>query len=638
MFGLDKRTSIMITVIVFGSFVTILNQTFVSPALPTMMRDFSCDAATVQWLTTGFLLVNAVMIPVTAYIMEKFPPRNIFVFAMLVFATGSAVCGWGPSFVILLCGRLIQAIGAGIMMPMTMATMLVTFPYEKRGTAMGIVGTVFACAPAIGPCIAGFLVTYTGWHVMFWGMAVVCVIFGILGVFFVENAKPAHAKEAHLDVISVLLSTFGLGLLLYGLSIIGSTGLTIFDGCLMIVGLVLIVFFCHRQLHLDHPMLEIRVLKSREFTFASIIGMVAQAGVTICGILMPIYIQTILGYPALVSGLVILPGALLSAVVNVWAGRFYDTHGPRLVILSGLALFLVANLCFSLMPIDGSAWMVAIFFLFRQFGIALHNMTATTWGMAKLDDSLAPHATSVQNTLRTVAASLGTAVVVSITSIVQSATISTHTETEATLMGVNVGFFTLSIVILIVLIFSFFLIKKEKPGQASEESDLIDELSARENREILERVMKKDVYCLHKDMVIEDALKMLVEHHISGAPVVDEEQRPIGFFSDGDFLKRLARTTSNIDDPLALMCLASYEHAHVDDKLQYLMKLKVKDLCVNNCICASITTNMAEICRILSQYHLKKLPICDSGKIVGVVNRSDVIKSSVERYVEGVED
>ena len=635
-FGLTRKTLVMVAIIVLGSFTTILNQTFISPALPTIMREFSVDAATVQWLTTGFLLVNAVMIPVTAYIQEKFPTKSIFAFAMFIFALGSAFCGWAPSFELLLCGRLIQAIGAGIMMPMTMSIMLITFPLEHRGTAMGIVGTVFACAPAIGPSLSGFLVAYIGWHIMFWGLGILCVVLGILGIIFIESKKPEGAKEVHLDVLSVVLSTFGLGFLLYGLSIMGSSGITLFEAMLMLAGVILVILFCIRQTKLDHPMLEIRVLKSRNFTIATFIGMVAQAGVTISGILMPIYIQTVLGYDSFVSGLVILPGALLSAAVNVWAGRFYDKHGPRMIILTGIAMFLVANICFGLMPIDGTPWLVAGIFIIRQFGIALHNMTATTWGMATLDDSLAPHATSVQSTLRTVAASLGTAIVISITSIVQNTAGATHTSEEATLLGVNVGYFSLSAAILVIFIVSFIFIKSQKPAQAKEEATIVDELTAAENKAIINKLMKKDVYCLKPTERVEDALSLLVEKGISGAPVADEENRPIGFFSDGDFLKRLATTTSNIDDPLALMCLASIEHTQIDDKLHYLMQLQVKDLCVNNCICASTSSTVGEICRILSNYHLKKIPVCESGKIVGVINRSDITKHSILRYLEGV--
>ena len=626
----------MVAIIVFGSFTTILNQTFISPALPTIMREFGVDATTVQWLTTGFLLVNAVMIPITAYMQEKFSTRALFVFSMGIFSFGSAFCAWGPTFEILLAGRLVQAIGAGIMMPMSMSVMLTTFPIEHRGTAMGIVGTVFACAPAIGPSLSGFLVAYIGWHIMFWGMAALCVVFAILGIFYVDGKKPKTANKVFLDVPSVVLSTLGLGFLLYGLSIFGSTGLTVIDAALMVLGILFVIIFCKRQTKLEHPMLEIRVLKSRNFRLATIIGMVAQAGVTISGILMPIYIQTVLGYDSFVSGLTILPGALLSAAVNVWAGRWYDKRGARGIILCGLALFLVANFCFGLMPIDGTPWLVAGIFVVRQFGIALHNMTATTWGMASLDDSLAPHATSVQSTLRTVAASLGTAVIVSITAIVESATSSYQSPTQSTLTGINVGYFTLSALILLVLIASFILIKKQRPSQSLEAQSFVSKLSAEENAQLISEIMKENVYCLDKNQTVESALSMFVEKRISGAPVVDKDKSPIGFFSDGDFLKRLSKTTSRTDDPLALMCLASIEHTQVDEKMKYLMQLKVADLCVNNCICAEKTDSMDRICRILSDYHLKKIPITDSGKIIGVINRSDITKHSIDRYLKGV--
>ena len=625
----------MIAIIVFGSFTTILNQTFISPALPTIMREFSVDATTVQWLTTGFLLVNAVMIPITAYMQERFSTRALFIFSMGVFSLGSAFCAWGPTFHILLAGRLIQAIGAGIMMPMSMSVMLITFPIEHRGTAMGIVGTVFACAPAIGPSLSGFLVAYVGWHVMFWAMTALCLALAALAIFYVDGKKPESAGKVHLDVPSVILSTLGLGFLLYGLSVMGGAGLTVIDGCLMVAGLGAVIVFCVRQTKLDHPMLEIRVLKSRNFRLATFIGMIAQAGVTISGILMPIYIQTVLGYDSFVSGLTILPGALLSAAVNIWAGRWYDRRGPRGIILCGLALFFVANLCFGMMPIDGTPWLVAGIFVVRQFGIALHNMTATTWGMASLDDSLAPHATSVQSTLRTVAASLGTAIIISVTAIVESASSATQSPTQATLSGINVGYFTLSAFILMVLIASFVLIKKEKPAQSIEAQSLCNKLSAEENAQLIGEIMKTNVYCLRKDQTVADALSIFVEKRISGAPVVDEKMVPIGFFSDGDFLKRLSKTTSKTDDPLALMCLASIEHTQIDDKLNYLMQLKVKDLCVKNCICAEINESMDHICRVLSDYHLKKIPITDSGKIVGVINRSDITKHSINRYLEG---
>ena len=623
----------MLIILVSASFVTVLNQTLVAPALPTIMREFSIDATTGQWLTTGFMLVNAIMIPITAFIQEKFSIRNIFGFAMTIFAVGSALCGWGPAFLVLLAGRMIQAVGAGIMMPMCMAVMLTSFPLERRGSAMGIVGTVFACAPAIGPFASGVMVAYVGWHYMFWIIAALSILVCAVGFFMMQKEIPEGAGRVHLDVLSVVFSTFGLAFLLYGLSVFGSAGLSILDGSLIIAGIVLVVLFCVRQKKLEHPMLEIRVLKNRNFSVATVVGMVAQASIVSTGILMPIYVQTVLGYNSIVSGLVIFPGSILSAFVSPWAGKWYDKHGPRGIILTGLALLFCANLCFGFLKIDGSPIVVGLIFVVRQFGISLSNMTSTTWGMSNLDDSLAPHASSVQNTLRTVAASLGTAIVVSVSALVEANLSATMGPSEAMVAGINVAFWVLSGFILLSFILALIFVKKTRPEADKESATIVDEITAAENMQIVNSIMKADVYCLKADVSVREAMSMLIDNHISGAPVVDENMKPVGFFSDGDFLKRLARTTERFDDPLALMCAATIERVHVNDKIEYLMQLKVSDLCTNECLCVNTKTSIADICRVISDHHLKKIPVTENGKIVGIINRSDITKYSVEKFL-----
>lgn len=632
------KTKAMLVILVTGAFLTVLNQTLVAPALPTIMREFQIDATTGQWLTTGFMLVNAIMIPITAFMQERFSIRSLFVFAMLIFATGSALCGWGPYFQVLLAGRMIQAIGAGVMMPMSMAVMLVSFPLERRGSAMGIIGTVFACAPAIGPCLSGFMVAYFGWHIMFWGVSSFSLIVCIIGFSMMEKKLPEGANKVHLDISSVLFSTFGLACLLYGLSVFGSSGLNIFDGIMIVAGIALVCIFCYRQNRLEHPMLQVSILKCRDFTIATTVGMIAQASVVVSGVLIPIYVQTILGYNSIVSGLTILPGSVISAFLSPIAGKWYDKHGPRKIIIVGLTMLLFANLLFGFLQLDGSPVFVTFIFIIRQIGIAMSNMTSTTWGMSALDDSLAPHASGVNNTLRTVAASLGTAIVVSVSAMVQSQVSSAQEPMQAMLTGINVAYLVLSAVILFALILAIIFIKDIRPNQQHEDVTIVDEISDAQNRAIINAVMKLDVFYLKGDDSIKYALHMLVEHQISGAPVVDDEMHPIGFFSDGDFLKRLATTTAKFDDPLALLCVSTVEHTQIDDKLNYLLTLKVSDLCVHECICASSNASIGKICRVLSDHHLKKIPITSSGKVIGIINRSDITKYSIRSIYKDVQN
>ncbi len=636
--GIEKKTKLMLILLVCAAFITVLNQTLIAPALPTIMREFSIDATSAQWLTTGFLLVNAIMIPITAFCQEKFSIRSLFSFAMATFAIGSALCAWGPSFLLLMAGRVLQALGAGIMMPMSMAVMLTAFPVSHRGEAMGIVGTVFACAPAIGPFASGLLVAYVGWHIMFWIIAAFSALIVAFGFVLIEKNVPEDAGRIHLDPPSVLLSSVGLACLLYGFSVFGSAGVGILDVSLVLIGIALIGLFCWRQGKLEHPMLEIKVLKSLNFRVATVVGMVAQASVLCSGILMPIYIQTVLGYNSIVSGLVVLPGAVLSAGVNLIAGKWYDRHGPRGIIISGVILMFIANACFGFLQIDGSPIFVAFLFIIRQFGISLSNMTATTWGMSSLDDTLAPHASSVQNTLRTVAASLGTAIVVSVSAIVENNFVATQGAQQAMLTGINVAYMVLSAFIFLCLILSIIYIKDKSPAIQKEEATIVDEITAEDNKRIINSIMKKEVYYLLPDDSVKFAMQYLIKNHISGAPVVDKDMKPIGFFSDGDFLKRLSRTTERFEDPLLLMCAATIERIHIDDKLNYLMTLKVKDLCVNDCITASTVSSIAVICRVISDHHLKKIPITENGKIVGIINRSDITDYAVTKFIEGVKN
>ena len=219
--GLTRKQIVMLAVLVFGTFVTVLNQTVVSPALPSIMSEMSVDAATAQWLTTGFTLVNAIMVPITAFLTDRFTTRRLFLTSMILFTCGTTLAAWGPSFPVLLGGRLVQAAGAGILMPLVMTVLMWTFPVDRRGTAMGVFGIVIAFAPAAGPTVAGIIIDQANWHVMFWIIAALCLVVIFFAGAVLERGGETN-KDVTLDVLSVILSTIGFGGLLYGLSAIGS--------------------------------------------------------------------------------------------------------------------------------------------------------------------------------------------------------------------------------------------------------------------------------------------------------------------------------------------------------------------------------------------------------------------------------
>lgn len=600
--GLTRKQWMMLTVIVVGTFVTILNQTLVTPALPAIMAEMSIDAATGQWLTTGFTLVNAIMIPITAYLQDRFSVRRLFLFSMSVFAVGSLLCGWGPDFGVLLAGRLVQAIGAGILMPMSMTVLLVMFPVDRRGSAMGVFGLIIAFAPAIGPTISGIMVDTVNWHVMFYVIAGLVAVVVVAAAFLIEQHSPKTKGDAALDPLSVVLSTLGFGGMLYGFSVFGSNGIDLVSGITILVGCACIVWFFFRQLHLETPMLRVRILFNRNFLIATIIGMLVQASLLVAPVLMPIYVQDLLGYSATVSGLVIMPGAIIMGIMNPIAGRIFDKHGARAMGIVGMLLLAATTLGFVFVGTNTSIAVITILFAVRMFSMALVNMPITTWGMNALDTKFMNHGTSINNTLRQVAGSLGTALV---------------------LIGA---------VLTIIFV-------KGKPGTieaTGAEGETVRERGvAGENKTLLERIMKRDVYVLRSDDTVQAAMQLFINEGISACPIVDHDDKPVGFISDGDILKNLARNSRSFMDPVALIAMTAQDKRGYDEKLEELMEKPVASIGTRNFLSVNVHESIDEVCRVLADNHLKKVPIMEDGKICGIINRSDITRYSMEAYLEG---
>ncbi len=640
--GLTRKQKMTLAVIVFGTFVTVLNQTLVTPALPAIMDEMSIDAATGQWLTTGFTLVNAIMIPITAYLQDRFSVKRLFLFSMGVFALGTLMCAWGPTFVVLLVGRLVQAMGAGILMPMAMTVLLIMFPIERRGSAMGIFGLVIAFAPAIGPTLSGVMVDVANWHIMFYVVTALSVLVIVLAAVLVENHTRESEASASLDPLSVVLSTLGFGGLLYGFSSFGSSGLNLVSGVVTMVGAVGVVWFFIRQTHLETPMLRVKILLNRNFLVATIICMLVQASLLVAPVLMPIYVQNLLGYPATVSGLVIMPGAIIMGIMNPIAGKIFDRHGARVMGIVGMVLLCLTTLCFGFVRLDTNIVFLTVVFAIRMFSMALVNMPITTWGMNALDTHLMNHGTSINNTLRMVAGSLGTALVVSVYTLVGAAAGPALGDMQASMYGFNVSFLVCTALVLVGLILTIVFVKGapgtieatgregSAPGVATHDGYL-----AASNKVLLTSIMKKDVYVLRSDDTVMAAMQMFIDKGISACPIVNNEGAPVGFISDGDILNTLAKRSGSYLDPVALIAASAEDKRGYDEKLEEVMRLPVSSIGARNLISVNVHADIDEVCRVLATHHLKKVPVMEDGLICGIINRSDITRYSMEMYLEG---
>ncbi len=457
--NLSRNQIATLAILMAGTFTAVLNQTAVAPALPSIMEEMSLDAATVQWLTTGFTLVNAVMIPVTAFLIDRFSVRQLFLTCMTIFALGSALAGWGSHFIVLLTGRLVQAAGAGVLMPLVMTVLLWTFPAEKRGSAMGLFGLVVAFGPAIGPTAAGIIIDSFSWNMTFYLITCLSTVLVVAAFFVLKKGDPTK-KSVTLDVLSVALSSLGFGSFLFGLSFLGSYGLhpSALGG--IAVGVLALAFFFRRQLKLEHPMLQVRVLSSQKFLIATLIGMIIQGALLSASVLLPIYLQSLEGHSATISGLVVLPGAILMAIMGPIAGRIFDRKGPRMLSLLGMGGITLSTLLLAFIGPETSVYYIGALFTVRLVALALVNMPIVAWGMNSLNDELINHGTSVNNTLCQVAGSFGTAIIVSAYTITANMNTSAMGEIQANYFGISISFAISAAFCLVGFILVVALVKK----------------------------------------------------------------------------------------------------------------------------------------------------------------------------------
>ncbi|MGK0605503.1 MDR family MFS transporter [Enterococcus gilvus] len=412
-YGKPYNRSLLVVVLLIGTFCTVLNQTLLTTAFPALMKAFDISASSVQWLTTGFLLVNGIMIPISAWLINKFSSKRLYLTAMTIFLIGTITCFVAPNFSTLLIGRLIQAAGVGISMPLLQNIMLSIFPPEKRGSAMGMAGIVIGLAPALGPTLSGWIIDHYTWRDLF-GMVIPIVIFVLVLALFLMKSV-IQLSNPSIDVLSAILSTVGFGSLLYGFSSVGNDGWGSAKVIsFLVVGVIVIGLFVWRQLRLEHPFLELRVFKSPVFTIAAILSGVVNMAMVGAEMVLPLYIQNIRGESAFHSGLMLLPGALVMGLMMPITGAIFDKHGAKRLAISGMLILTAATLPFAFLTAETPIAMIVILYAMRMFGISMVMMPVTTSGMNALPMNLISHGTAVNNTFRQVASSIGTAILISV--------------------------------------------------------------------------------------------------------------------------------------------------------------------------------------------------------------------------------
>ncbi|WP_270181331.1 DHA2 family efflux MFS transporter permease subunit [Alkalihalobacillus sp. CinArs1] len=466
----------VLAVLIVGAFIAFLNNTLLNIALPSIMADLQIGTATVQWLTTGFMLVNGILIPATAFLIEKFSVRRLFLVAMGLFSIGTIIAGMADVFPVLLGGRMLQASGSAIMMPLLMNVMLVSFPIEKRGAAMGVFGLILMAAPAIGPTLSGWIIEHYDWRMLFHFVTPIAISVLLLGFFLLKDKKEKVTLK--LDLLSLVLSSAGFGGILYGFSSAGSKGwesphVTV----TLAVGVISLVTFIVRQSKLERPMLNFTIFKYPMFALSSSITMVINMALFSGMLLLPIYVQTIRGISPFDAGLMMLPGALVMALMSPITGKLFDKYGGRILAMTGLTITVATTYLFSTLSFETTYTYLMILHAVRMFGMSMVMMPVSTNGLNQLPAKFYPHGTAMNNTLNQVSGAIGTALLVTVMSTRTESTASELAVSgvseqqimmKAMLEGINFAFFVATFIAGVALLLAFFI---RRPGRVEEQSD-----------------------------------------------------------------------------------------------------------------------------------------------------------------------
>ncbi|XXM71076.1 MDR family MFS transporter [Lysinibacillus sphaericus] len=406
--------AILITFMI-GAFFAILNETLLNIALTELMEVFGVNAPTVQWLATGFMLVMGVLMPISALLIQWFTTRQMFIGVMTIFLIGTTIAACALNFPMLLAGRMIQAVGTGLLIPVIMNALLLIYKPEVRGKIMGTFGLVIMFAPAIGPTLSGVIVDMLGWRWLF----ITVIPFSIFSILFAWKylQNVGEVTRPGVDVWSIILSSVGIAGIVYGFSSAGENGEGFTSSkiiLIILISIVCLVWFVLRQLKLDEPLLDVRVFKYKSYARGVILFIIVIMAMFASEIVMPMYLQGPLGYSAKAAGLLLLPGALLNGLMSPVMGSLFDKFGPRKLIIPGTIVLTGVIFFYSNINEATPIWLFIIVYVLLMLSISAIMMPAQTNALNELPKNLYPHGTAIANTLQPVSGALGVSIFVSI--------------------------------------------------------------------------------------------------------------------------------------------------------------------------------------------------------------------------------
>lgn len=444
---IDRKLIFSIIAAGIMSFSGVVVETAMNVTFPTLMEEFQVSTSTVQWITTGYLLILAIIIPASSWLKRRLRTRTLFLAANILFIAGTILCAFAPTFALLLLGRLIQGVGTGIALPLMFNIVLEQAPYDKMGVMMGIASLITAVAPAVGPSLGGMIVSLLGWRMIFivlLPLLVLSLCFGLTSIRQVTStAKLAFGIRDH------LLLVIGFAAMIFGINVASAYGWISLPVLLLLaVSVISLALFYRRSLCSKAPLIRVQVFRYAPFSLSVLAILLIQFICLGMGFLIPNYAQLVSGENAFISGCLLLPGCIIGAVLSPFSGRLLDRIGAKKPILTGNISVIVSAVCFALFLGKSGILMIAGFYIFFALGQGFSVGTTMTNGLSTLPQELSSDGNAVINTLQQLAGAIGTAVC---STIVASSQASAHTVAAGTTAGTIHAFFLLAALAVLML-------------------------------------------------------------------------------------------------------------------------------------------------------------------------------------------
>lgn len=631
------KPAAILFVAAFAAFLATFNETFLNVGFAPIMESLSVDVTTVQWLATAYMLGAAVMVPVSAFAYRSIPTRPLFCATTSLLVIGSVIGGLAQSFAALLIGRIIQALGTGMLIPIGMNITLEVAPREKLGTYMGIMGAMTTLGPSSSVILAGLILAVADWSMLLWTFAALSTLCLLAGAIILRNV--AKLTNPRLDAASVALISIALVGILYGVSTIFS-GSVVVAPIAIVVGVCALVLFVRRQGKLTEPLINLKPLKIAPFTAGVVANMLSLIAIFAMNIIVPTFMQSVLGTPALVASLTLFPAILCSCAVSPLAGRIYDKYGPGFLLPAGFACIAVFSTLTGALIATASPVILALVYIPVICGSALVIGPVQSFALSRLTYEENPHGVTVMSTGFQIAGCIGSSVFTGVYAIVSTGASSQGMPfDEAAAQGMLVVGMLVGVVGVAGFVLSLWIRRQAAKPVVQVRQDWEQkqvEGTARKSGILAEpslaALMKTDVYTLPESALIADAMSLFSSKGISGAPIVDAGGQVIGFISDGDVMRSLADQVPAFKS--AWSFVVELSNSDFERTLSEVMSSPVNQIATHNVISVNVGDDMGAVARVLADNHLKKAPVLDGNRMVGIINRSNITSYAVSSYLQ----